>query len=250
MSFAVAGSSPYASYYSSPQKRNSQTPSLQFGAAFSVELQANPDCVPTPEDLTQNLIQLARIQPGMTVLEPSAGTGNIAGALSELPGVRVHVAEYDDELRRQFERQGYQVIGSDFLAVEGREGQYDRIVMNPPFSGGQYAQHIQKAYELLKPGGRIVVVIPRYVAQGRNGGAKQFQSWLARNTGWHRFQPVQAGTFLHEDTGRTQDIPTSILIIDKPDGKGNVMGGQAAKSKNSKKGPRFGCNSGQIDILA
>ena len=42
----------------------------------------------------------------------------------------------------------------------GHEGQYDRIVMNPPFSEGRWQAHIQHAYELLASGGRMAAVIP------------------------------------------------------------------------------------------
>ena len=41
------------------------------------------------------------------------------------------------------------------VAQNGVLSGYDRIIMNPPFSDGRDIQHVQHAYNLLRPGGRI-----------------------------------------------------------------------------------------------
>ena len=51
------------------------------------------------------------------------------------------------------------VLQGDFLECFGL-GRFDRIVMNPPFADGADIQHITHALRLLRPGGRIVALVP------------------------------------------------------------------------------------------
>lgn len=117
---------------------------------------------PTPHDIiTEMLLPAADIQPSMTVLEPSAGTGNIASAIREQhPDTSLHVIEYNDTLREILQLKHYNVVGTDTLAYTGQ--QYDRIVMNPPFDMGVDIVHVMHCYEkLLKKGGRLVAIMSK-----------------------------------------------------------------------------------------
>lgn len=117
---------------------------------------------PTPKDIIEEmLLPAADIQPGATVLEPSAGTGNIASAIRETyPDATLHVIEYNDILREILQLQSYHVVGTDTMAYTGQ--QYDRIVMNPPFDMGIDIVHVSHCYEhLLKPGGRLVAIMSK-----------------------------------------------------------------------------------------
>src|SRR5262245_35197714 len=94
----------------------------------------------------------------MTVLEPSAGTGALLYALDTHEGVTAveinhHLAE---ALRARYPR--CDVRCADFLALGEELGQFDRIVMNPPFACGADIDHIRHAYRMLKPGGRLVAI--------------------------------------------------------------------------------------------
>ncbi|HHK0428589.1 TPA: methyltransferase, partial [Pseudomonas aeruginosa] len=71
---------------------------------------------------------------------------------------------------------GYNLVGSDFMEVSGK--QYDRIVMNPPFSKGRDIQHVQHAYSLLKPGGRLVAIMSEGAFFQSNKAAENFRAWL------------------------------------------------------------------------
>ncbi len=54
------------------------------------------------------------------------------------------------------------VCCDDFLkwaAATGHVG-YDRIVMNPPFSEGRAKAHVEAAAALVKPGGKLVAILP------------------------------------------------------------------------------------------
>jgi phospholipid N-methyltransferase len=116
---------------------------------------------PTPVSLAVRMVELAAIEPGHTVLEPSAGTGRILRAIREATGgaaVRTAVeisARLCDHLRVC--EAGADVVNTDFLTFVAPAA-FDRIVMNPPFSHGDDIRHIRHALEMLKPGGRLVAV--------------------------------------------------------------------------------------------
>lgn len=107
---------------------------------------------PTPDHIGERVVALAEIEPGMRVLEPSAGTGDIAALI---PGI--HCIEISALRCDVLRARGMSVEQGDFLQ---HKGEYDRIVMNPPFSEGRWQAHIQHAYEVLAPGGRMVAVLP------------------------------------------------------------------------------------------
>ncbi|OTI16625.1 methyltransferase, partial [Pseudomonas aeruginosa] len=55
---------------------------------------------------------------------------------------------------------GHHVIPADFLKFQPA-GNFDRIVMNPPFSEGRWQAHLQHAASMLNSvGGRLVAILP------------------------------------------------------------------------------------------
>jgi SAM-dependent methyltransferase len=151
-----------------------------------VRVVAVPQLFPTPRDLARRLVDLADVQPGHRILEPSAGTGAIVSAImNRLTGpdcgrlVAVEVDPRlaqgleDDRARRLYATEhNYGIACADFLtcavdpprAPESHApgtlvfGRFDRIVMNPPFAGGADIAHIQHARTFLRPDGRLVAV--------------------------------------------------------------------------------------------
>jgi len=122
----------------------------------------------TPAPIVARLIEAAGIQLGMKVLEPSAGTGNIAvEALRCTPWVDCVELQPDKAatLRQRLAKQSPTafcvVTTGDFLATTpGDLGtRYDRVVMNPPFARQADIQHVRHALTFLKPGGRLVAVM-------------------------------------------------------------------------------------------
>jgi hypothetical protein len=110
---------------------------------------------PTPRWLAERVVELAEIQPGMTVLEPSAGQGALADLL---PKTTVCV-EISALHCRVLEAKGFKVHEQDFLLWAPRR-RFARIVMNPPFDRGRWLLHLEHAASLLDQGGRIVAVLP------------------------------------------------------------------------------------------
>jgi hypothetical protein len=71
------------------------------------------DFFPTPKSVAQDMVRKADIQPGMKVLEPSAGNGNIAEAI-EAAGVAPDVVEMSASLREILDAKGFNLVGQDF----------------------------------------------------------------------------------------------------------------------------------------
>ena len=54
-----------------------------------------------------------------------------------------------------------------FIAWAKTASCVDRVVLNPPFSDGRAELHLRTAYDVLKPGGRLVAVMPASM-RGKN----------------------------------------------------------------------------------
>lgn len=113
---------------------------------------------PTTGDLQKAAMVECDPSEGDTLLEPSIGFGALLRNLPE--GVKVtgvetnHVAAICSRLRWDTHLQ-------DFLTTTVKQlGQYDRVLMNPPYSDGRWKHHLQHARQFVKPGGRIVAVLP------------------------------------------------------------------------------------------
>jgi phospholipid N-methyltransferase len=166
-----------------------------------VRVVSAPSLFPTPPSLAERLIQLADIRPGHKVLEPSAGTGRILDAISQNCVLLEHgdwvAVELNLDLARVLAARyhWFKVVQEDFLQFSGR---FDRIVMNPPFENGADIKHIQHAFSLLNPGGRLVAICA--------GGPRQrrvFEDY------WHEDLPP--GTFADEGTS----VNCGVVIMDR-----------------------------------
>jgi SAM-dependent methyltransferase len=185
-----------------------------------VQVAAVPQLFPTPRDLAQRMADLADIQPGCRVLEPSAGTGMLLGAMGcrmvpagrerTAPGTYLHAVEIHgglcDRLRRDFPLTA--VHRADFLAIDGPDacaagnpgdapaplGTFDRIIMNPPFGGGDDMRHIRHAARFLAPGGVLVALC----ANGPRQNAS-LRPWVEEMGG--TWEQLPAGSFSEAGTG-------------------------------------------------
>ena len=99
----------------------------------------NPDFYPTPNEVIEQMM-LVEDYVGKTVLEPSAGSGNIVKWLKLNGSCNVVACENDLTLRKLLNNV-CPLVGDDFLKLTADQVSYvDLIVMNPPFSHG--AEHI------------------------------------------------------------------------------------------------------------
>lgn len=173
-----------------------------------------PGFFPTPLPVAERLLDLAAIAPGMTVLEPSAGTGTLADAIRRrCPIASVSVIEWQHSLVEVLQRKEYDVISRDFLTFplpEHLPARFDRIVMNPPFEQEQDIAHVRHATSLLMPGGRVVAIISEGAFVRQSRGAQAFRQWLAEHQGVTEVVP--AGAFAQ--TPRPTATRCRIVVIE------------------------------------
>jgi hypothetical protein len=171
------------------------------------------DFFPTPKNVCVKMVELANINSlSMSVLEPSAGNGNIADAVKEQTGIICDVCEISSELSEILKEKGYNIVSSDFLGYS--EKKYDRILMNPPFSNRMDAEHIIHAYDLLNPSGRIVAIVGEGVFFGTDAKAKNFQNWLEERNA--DVEKLETNTFMDKSLYANTGASARLIVIDKP----------------------------------
>lgn len=180
---------------------------MQATLKAGIKVEAVNQLFPTPRELAEEVAEWADIRPGDSVLEPSAGTGALLGALGgrmfghnpergRITAVEINL-NLVDRLRTEFPLT--QVIGGDFLEMKGNLGPFDKIVMNPPFEKGADIKHILHAVGMLKPGGRLVAICAN--------GPRQQAQLQAIATEWKVLPP---DTFKQAGTG----VNTVLMVID------------------------------------
>jgi len=172
-----------------------------------------PGYFPTPRAVIEKMIDYAfpilRNSEAYHILEPSAGSGAIVDVIKEKhPESKIDVIEVNYTLREILESKGYALVGSDFMKFQ-KIGQYDRILMNPPFEGLQDVDHVIGAHALLKPGGRLVAIMSPGAFFNSHGRAKAFRAWFEDMGG--ECIDLPANSFKESGTG----VASKLIILDK-----------------------------------
>lgn len=166
---------------------------------------------PTPPAIIEQMLHLANISPTHTVLEPSAGKGDIADAIRRV-GATVLVAEVHYSLREILQAKGHKFYGTNFLECSPLTDGFDRIVQNPPFESGQDADHIMHAYACLKPGGRLVSLMSPGPFFRQDKKSLTFRDWFAEVRGTDTDLPADSFKSAFRSTG----VAVKLIVIDKP----------------------------------
>lgn len=139
-----------------------------------VKVVVAPQLFPTPKNLAARMAHLLDVQPGEKVLEPSAGTGHLLGALGGSMFVplsidarpyrerrQVYAVEINPGMAQFLENEFPLTIVhcGDFLEFNSDgDLQFDKIIMNPPFANADDIKHIKHALAMLAPGGLLVAI--------------------------------------------------------------------------------------------
>lgn len=121
-----------------------------------------------------------------------------------------------DESGMPDDRRSQYMDRDDLVGVEhrGADSGYDRIVMNPPFSKGRDIQHVQHAYSLLKPGGRLVAIMGEGAFFQSNKAAENFRAWLDGLGATSERLPE--GSFMDPALPVNNGVNARMVVIDKP----------------------------------
>lgn len=176
---------------------------------------------PTPAGLAAEVVAKAGIVEGDIILEPSAGLGHLAEAITEAhPNNKLVCMEIYQPLAEALNLKGYEAVNADFLQCAGIEPDLrpDKIIMNPPFEANQDIDHVLHAWNLLKPGGRIVAIMAgnkfnsdEYKNTVTGLQKKQFEE-LVNNYGTWEENPTGSFASAFRPTG----VNTITVILDKP----------------------------------
>lgn len=145
----------------------------------------------TPPPIAYLLAYLLNLKDGEQVLEPSAGTGNLAVWASRA-GLKIHTNEIDPRRRILLQQIGFTPSTfnaefiNDFLAPEIT---VDVVMMNPPFSanGGRTKnsskfgfRHVESALERLRHGGRFGIILGEAGGLDTKTGSAFWQKTIER----------------------------------------------------------------------
>jgi hypothetical protein len=185
----------------------------------------------TPPEIVREMIGLACIpmasqtSKATRILEPSAGDGAIVRGLIATRDIRVAIqtVELDRDRAITLDNLCVPITCTDFLTwtpptdrKTGEPIQYDRVLMNPPFSVESdklaYIAHVRKAFEHLTPGGRLVAVVPSGVTFRSDRKTAAFRSWVEEHG---TMTDLDAYSFKVSGTG----VNTCLIVLDKPTAK-------------------------------
>lgn len=171
----------------------------------------------TPDNIADWLVELANINEGDKILEPSAGQGAIVDAIlrsnANFKSVDLIEAMSTNQkiLIKKYDHINKVHIaspeGDDFLNFN--DSTYDKIIANPPFSKNQDIDHVNHMYNCLKVGGRLVSVMSKHWQISNNRKENEFRGWLENVNA--EIINIEAGAFKVSGTM----IGTTIVIINK-----------------------------------
>lgn len=127
---------------------------------------SNKDFFPTPENLINKMLMDIDFKMIQTILEPSAGKGNIIEAIQKKEKLYssynntfhfdIDCIEADQNLQAILKSKNMRVVYNDFLTYDTLK-EYDIVIMNPPFSDG--CKHLLKALEMQSRNGGAIVCL-------------------------------------------------------------------------------------------
>jgi hypothetical protein len=131
-----------------------EEPARRQSTAVSRDLQYYP----TPQLVVDRILDNLYHLKGARVLEPSCGCGRFMDALRKR-GALAYGIEVDATRAAMTRAKGHTVLRANFLDT-APSGDFDRVIMNPPFYGKHYAKHVNHAMGFLKPGGTLTAILP------------------------------------------------------------------------------------------
>ena len=167
----------------------------------------------TPKAAADALLDAITWRKDMRVLEPSAGEGHLVRPLLA-KGYHVTAMEiHGDRLAklRTLEGPNCVVMAGNFLN-QSPDRQFDAVVMNPPFYGTHWMDHVRHAFDFLAPEGQLVAILPASAQVAESKAHIQFRRWAEKVNGgvrWGMFSDLPAESFAEAGT----NINTVILKL-------------------------------------
>jgi hypothetical protein len=170
------------------------------------------DLYPTPPLLGDRILNDDELFPipvtSRYVLEPHGGTGSLLRCMRRYMNehsiqAELHTCELNWQLHEELQKQGYQVVGSDFRDYWPKGFLYDAIIGNPPFS--DWLTQVKHMQEILAEGGTLNVILPWSFFSDKPE-IKAFRDQVEENGAYVK---VERGAFRESGT----DIPVVLVSL-------------------------------------
>jgi predicted RNA methylase len=206
-----------------PSELSVKAQKAQEAAKAGVKTVVADQLFPTPPEIARQMLVKVGSLAGKRILEPSAGTGNLVEAIFEAAGgdafcrvVAVEVAPQliqvlrDRRARLPYANdENFRIVQGDFLQQDGALGQFDLVVMNPPFANRRDVIHVDHARRFLKlnEGKLIAIMSPAWTFRN-DKITKAFRAYVHSRK--HTWELLPAGTFSSVGT----EVHTGILTLE------------------------------------
>ena len=169
----------------------------------------NSEFYPTPPAVIETMLQGETIE-NKTILEPSAGKGDIVDYLNEYGAKSVLTCEINTDLQKILKSKST-FLADDFLTVKSDQVSHiDLIVMNPPFSNAE--KHILHALEIAPKGCKIIALCnSETINNAHTQARKELQSIIKDAAG-----TVEDLGQCFEQAERKTGVNVSMIKVKKP----------------------------------
>jgi protein-L-isoaspartate O-methyltransferase len=165
----------------------------------------------TPPELAAEMVDMAEIESGMRILEPSAGNAYNVEPLKVVTLDTIDVCEINPQFAQRLAQMlRVQLVAEDFLGYQPGPV-YERIVANPPFNDGLDIVHVNHMLDCLRPGGVLVTVMSNGFTFRQNKATQALHERLARECGVLDCRDLPEGSFKEAGTG----VKTILLTAHK-----------------------------------
>ncbi len=174
----------------------------------------NKDFYPTPSKIAGIMFAGIDFNRVRTILEPSAGKGDLIENLKNLRKIRdnridIDCIELDENLQYILTGKEYKVVFDNFLSFSSGK-KYDLILMNPPFSDGD--KHLLKALQLQQNGGQICCLLNAETLRNPCTNERKVLNNLLRKH-YARIKYVKNG---FKSAERKTDVEIAVVWVDIP----------------------------------
>lgn len=158
---------------------------------------------PTPTEIVESVMAHIYLEKGERVLEPSCGCGRFLDEIAKTGSIALGI-EIDPGRAEIARSKGHKVLTANFLET-APTGDFDHVIMNPPFYGKHYSKHVRHALKFLKPGGTLTAILP-ITARYDHGALDDLISSYRYDSPW---SDLPVGSFSESGT----NINTTVLTI-------------------------------------
>lgn len=167
----------------------------------------NKDFYPTPEYIINQMLFGIDLE-GETVLEPSAGKGDIIDVLKKQSSdITILACEKNKELAGIVMNKADEFLKEDFLEVTSQDiSHIDYIIMNPPFSADE--KHILHAWEICPEGCQIISLCNYETLDNRFSYSRKQLKFIVNENGYSE----NIGQ-VFQDSERKTDIEVGLIKL-------------------------------------